>query len=69
MAAQQTLAAHETMDMHELMNMKTLCLIKSKNMMEMATDRDLVALLKKDVEQSAKDLDALKSLYSRAMLS
>ena len=69
MAAQQTLAAHETMDMHELMNMKTLCLIKSKNMMEMATDRDLVALLKKDVKQSAKDLDALKSLYSRAMLS
>ncbi|MBP1155602.1 MULTISPECIES: spore coat protein [unclassified Paenibacillus] len=63
---QQHLAPHESMEIHELLNFKTICLAKSKMMQGLVFDRDLKALMQKDVQQSIKDIQDLQSLYSKA---
>ncbi|MHC2180134.1 hypothetical protein ACVLD2_000484 [Paenibacillus sp. PvR052] len=66
MMTQQHLAPHESMEIHELLNFKTICLAKSKMMQGLVFDRDLKALMQKDVQQSIKDIQDLQSLYSKA---
>jgi similar to spore coat protein len=61
----QSLAPHETMEVHEILNFKTVCLAKSKLMQGIVFDKDLKALMQKDVEQSIKAINALQSLYTR----
>lgn len=62
----QQLAFHESMEVHELINFKTLCLFKSKLMQGLVFDKQLKALMQKDVEQSMKDLAELTSIYPKA---
>lgn len=66
MDSQKVLADHEALDLHEAINFKTLCIGKSKLMQGLVFDDDLRNLMKKDVEQSIKDLTELQSLYERA---
>jgi similar to spore coat protein len=62
---QPTLAPHETMEIHELLNFKSICLAKSKMMQGLVFDRDLKALMQKDVQQSVKAIQDLQSLYTK----
>lgn len=62
----QTLAPHETMELHELINFKTICLAKSKLMQGLCFDKDLKAMLQKDVDLAIPALQDLMSLYQRA---
>lgn len=66
MDLQQSLAAHETMEVHELLNFKTICLAKSKMMQGIVFDKDLKELMQQDVQQSIKQINELKSHYSKA---
>ncbi|GAB7388463.1 spore coat protein F-like protein YraG [Bacillaceae bacterium] len=59
------LGPHETMEIHELLNFKTLCLTKAKLMQGLVFDKDLKALMQKDVQQSMKAINELQSLYAR----
>jgi similar to spore coat protein len=61
----QSIAPHETMEVHEILNFKTVGLAKSKLMQGIVFDKDLKALMQKDVEQSIKAINALQSLYTR----
>lgn len=61
----QRLANHESLDLHEVINFKTLCIAKSKLMQGLVFDDDLRALMKKDVEQSIKELEELQVVYQR----
>lgn len=61
-----TLAPHESMEIHELLNFKTICLAKSKLMQGLVFDKDLKALMQKDVEQSMRAVADLQSLYAKA---
>lgn len=63
---QQQLAAHESVDIHEVLNFKTLCLAKSKLMQGLVFDRDLKALMQKDVEMTLRDIADLQALYAKA---
>jgi similar to spore coat protein len=63
--AQQSLAPHESMEIHEMLNFKTVCLAKSKMMQGLVFDKDLKALMQKDVKQSMKAISELQSLYTR----
>jgi similar to spore coat protein len=60
------LAPHETMELHELINFKTLALAKAKLLQGLVFDKDLKALMQKDVEQSTRALEALVSIYQSA---
>lgn len=60
------LAPHETMELHEMINFKTICLAKSKLMQGLCFDKDLKAILQKDVELAIPALQDLISLYQRA---
>lgn len=60
------LAPHEAMEIHEILNFKTICLAKSKLMQGIVFDRDLKALMQKDVEQSIVAVQELQDLYRRA---
>lgn len=60
-----TLAPHESMEIHELLNFKTVCLTKSKMMQGLVFDRDLKALMQKDVEQSIRAIADLQALYAK----
>jgi similar to spore coat protein len=63
---QQSLAPHESMEIHELLNFKTICMAKSKMMQGLVFDKDLKALMQKDVEQSMKAVQQLQALYTKA---
>lgn len=60
------LAPHESMELHEMINFKTICLAKAKLMQGMVFDKDLKALMQKDVEQSIKAVAELKAIYQHA---
>lgn len=60
------LAPHESIDLHEVLNFKTLCVAKSKLMQGMVFDKELKALMQKDVEQSTQAINELKAVYERA---
>jgi similar to spore coat protein len=62
---QQVLGPHEMMEIHEMQNFKTVCLAKSKLLQGLVFDKDLKALMQKDVEQSIKAISELQSLYTR----
>jgi similar to spore coat protein len=62
----QSLAPHESLEIHEILNFKTVCLAKSKFMQGLVFDKDLKALMQKDVEQSIQAINALQSLYVKA---
>jgi len=61
----QKLAPHETMEIHEMMNFKTVCMTKSKLMAGIVFDKDLKALMEKDVLQSIRAIQELQGLYAR----
>jgi similar to spore coat protein len=61
---QRGLPYHETMELHELLNFKTLCLIKSKMISGVVFDKELKALLEKDVQQSIPAVNELEKLYA-----
>lgn len=63
---QQTLAPHESMELHELLNFKTICLAKSKMMQGLVFDKDLKALMQRDVEQNMNAIQDLQTLYFKA---
>lgn len=63
---QQALAPHESMEIHEMLNFKTICAAKSKMMQGLVFDKDLKALMQKDVEQSVKAIQELTAIYQRA---
>ncbi|MBB3126420.1 hypothetical protein FHS19_001074 [Paenibacillus rhizosphaerae] len=60
------LAPHESIDLHEVLNFKTLCVAKSKLMQGVVFDKELKALMQKDVEQSTQAINELKAVYGRA---
>jgi similar to spore coat protein len=62
----RALAPHESMELHELVNFKTICLAKSKLSQGLVFDKDLKALMQKDVEQSIRALEELRGLYQGA---
>lgn len=62
----QTLADHESLEIHEALNFKTLCLAKSKLMQGLVFDKDLKALMQKDVEQSIQAITELQAVYAKA---
>lgn len=66
MDQQPALAAHESLEIHEMINFKTLCLAKTKLMQGIVFDKDLKALMQKDVAQSIKALEELTALYQHA---
>lgn len=63
---QPTLAPHESMEIHEMINFKTICLAKSKMMQGLVFDKELKALMQKDVEQSIRAIESLTALYQKA---
>ncbi|HYF78426.1 MAG TPA: spore coat protein [Symbiobacteriaceae bacterium] len=63
---QQTLAPHESMELHELVNFRTIALAKAKLMQGIVFDKELKALMQKDVAQSIQALDDLRALYRHA---
>lgn len=65
----QSLALHEALEVHEILNFKTICMTKSKLMEGLVTDKDLKALLGKDVQQSIDAISNLQSLLSKAPTS
>jgi similar to spore coat protein len=62
---QPILAPHESMEIHELLNFKTVCMTKSKLMQGLVFDKDLKALMEKDVQQSMQAIHDLTALYTR----
>jgi similar to spore coat protein len=62
---QPGLAPHESMEIHEMLNFKTICLTKSKMMQGLVFDKDLKALMQKDVQQSIQAMNQLQSLYAK----
>lgn len=62
----RALAPHESLEIHEMLNFKTICLAKSKMMQGLVFDKDLKALMQKDVEQSIKAIQELSGLYEHA---
>lgn len=63
----QSLAPHESMEIHEMLNFKTICLTKSKMMQGLVFfDKDLKALMQKDVEQSMRAIKELQNIYTKA---
>ncbi|MCM3782514.1 spore gernimation protein GerQ [Neobacillus mesonae] len=62
----ESLADHEAADLHEMMNLKTLNLAKSKLMQGLVFDQELKDLMQKDVVQTMKGLEDLKTIYTRA---
>lgn len=54
------------MELHELINFKTICLAKSKLMQGLCFDKDLKAILMKDVELAIPALEDLMGIYQRA---
>lgn len=66
MDQQPALAPHESLEIHEMINFKTLCLAKTKLMQGIVFDKDLKALMQKDVAQSIKALEELTALYKDA---
>lgn len=65
----QSLALHEALEVHEILNFKTICMTKSKLMEGLVTDKDLKALLGKDVQQSIDAINNLQNLLSKAPTS
>lgn len=63
---QSTLAPHESLELHEILNFKTICLAKSKMMQGLVFDKDLKALMQKDVAQSIRSIQELRSVYEQA---
>ncbi|WP_284644065.1 spore coat protein [Paenibacillus silviterrae] len=63
--SQTTLGPHESIEIHELLNFKMICLTKSKLLQGIVFDRDLKALMQKDVEQSVESIKQLQELYQR----
>jgi similar to spore coat protein len=63
---QHPLAPHESMEIHEMLNFKTICLAKSKMMQGLVFDKDLKALMQKDVDQSITAIQDLTALYQHA---
>lgn len=63
---QPSLAPHESLEIHEMLNLKTICLAKSKLMQGLVFDKELKALMQKDVEQSTKAIQDLAALYEKA---
>lgn len=54
------------MEIHELLNFKTICCAKSKMMQGLVIDKELKALMQKDVEQSVQALKELAAIYQSA---
>ncbi|WCK56508.1 spore coat protein [Aneurinibacillus sp. Ricciae_BoGa-3] len=65
MDQQQHLAYHETMEIHELLNFKTICCAKSKMMQGLVFDKEVKALMQRDVEQSIQAINELQGLYKK----
>lgn len=59
-------AMHETLEVHELAALKTVCLTKSKTMQILVSDPELKAIMKQEVELSARHLQQLEAILSRA---
>lgn len=57
---------HETLEVHEITALKTVCLTKSKAMQILVSDPELKAIMKQDVETSARHLQQLEIILSRA---
>ena len=62
----ENLSRHEMMDLHEILNFKTICMTTSKLMQGIVFDQDLKAHMEKDVQQSLKAVNELRTLYSQA---
>ncbi|UNJ81338.1 spore coat protein [Metabacillus dongyingensis] len=62
----KSLAYHETMETHEVLNLQTVCLLKSKLMQGLCFDKDLKALMEKNVQQSIAAINELKEFYKGA---
>lgn len=60
------LAAHESLETHEAVNILTLNLAKSKLMQGLVFDRELKALMERDVRQSLQALADLQAVYEQA---
>jgi len=60
---------HETMEIHELLNFKTVCMTMSKLEAGIVFDKELKALLEKDVSQSTQAIATLKSLEKKTSMS
>lgn len=53
------------MEIHEMLNFKTICMTKSKMMQGLVFNKDLKALMQKDVDQSIKAIQQLQGLYAK----
>ena len=62
----ENLSRHEMMELHEILNFKTICMTTSILMQGIVFDQDLKALMEKDVQQSLKAVNELRTLYSQA---
>ncbi|WP_397376209.1 spore coat protein [Paenibacillus sp. sptzw28] len=56
------------MEIHELLNCKTIGLAKAKLMQGLVFDKDLKALMQKNVEQSIQAIEDLESLYRKVTI-
>lgn len=54
------------MEIHELLNFKTICAAESKLLQGLVFDKDLKALMQRDVEQSVRAIQELTAIYQRA---
>ncbi len=48
-----------------MLNFKTICMTKSKMMQGLVFNKDLKALMQKDVDQSIKAIQQLQGLYAK----
>lgn len=57
---------HEQLELHEIAAFKTICMTKSKTMQVLVSDETLRQFLADDVLVSARQLQELNSLLSKA---
>jgi len=66
--AETDLTLHESMEIHELLNFKTVVMVKSKLIQGIVFDKELKALLEKDVQQSINAVTQLQNLEIKKQL-
>jgi len=64
--AATTLGPHEALEIHEVLNFKTVALTKAKLMQGIVFDKELKAMMQKEVELGIRHVRELREIYAGA---
>lgn len=63
----QGLAMHETLDLREILTFKNVCVTKASTMQALASDEQLKAMLRQDVEFGQRHIKEIKAILTSAV--